>query len=197
MEKRQRRLGIFGGSFDPVHCGHIELAQEARRELHLDKVFFVPARQPPHKKKRKLTAARKRLRLLSLATKPFPYFAISWFEIERRATTYTYETLLYFRRRYPGARLFFIIGSDSLGELATWKRASLLQKLCTFVTGKRPGVALQESTVRWRSIYLLRRPIRDVSSSAIRERIRNGKPIRGLVPASIARVIAEKGLYRQ
>src|SRR3989339_776506 len=110
------RLGLFGGSFDPVHCGHMELARAARGECGLDRVFFIPALRPPHKKGRALTDARHRLAMLRLAVRPYPAFSISAFELNRKTTTYTYRTLEYFRARYPGAELFFILGSDSLSE---------------------------------------------------------------------------------
>jgi nicotinate-nucleotide adenylyltransferase len=194
---RERRIGIFGGSFDPVHCGHIELAKAALRELRLDKVYFVPARQPPHKKKRRLSPAGDRLRMLALAIKPFPSFVISRFEIGRRTTTYTYQTLQYFKQRFPAASLYFIIGSDSLAELDTWRKAPLLRTLCTFVTGVRPGAPLPDVTASWRSVHLLAGAIQDVSSSAIRERAADGRSLRTLVPPAVARYIAQKGLYRQ
>ena len=195
LTKKRLRIGLFGGSFDPVHTGHVQLARAALAELHLDRIIFIPARQPPHKKKRSLTSSARRCAMLSLALKPYPYFSLSRFELKRSSTTYTYQTLQYFRKRFPDAELFFIIGSDSLAELHRWRRSGLLAALTTFIVGKRPDV-LAEKFLFPGNARFLRHPVRKVSSSDIRVRGAEGKSIRGLVPETVRKYIQKHKLYK-
>ena len=188
---------MFGGSFDPVHCGHMELARAARRECGLDRVFFIPALRPPHKKGRVLTDARRRLAMLRLAIKPYPAFAISTFELKRETTTYTYQTLEYFRARYPSAKLFFILGSDSLSELASWKRAQTLGSLCTFIAGTRAGAPRAAAMTGMNmKIHFLKTHVMRVSSSDIRRKISLGEKTGGLMPQPVQHYIITHGLYK-
>ena len=177
------RLGLFGGSFDPVHYGHMELARAARGECGLDRVFFIPALRPPHKKGRALTV------------RPYPAFSISAFELNRKTTTYTYRTLEYFRARYPGAELFFILGSDSLSELASWKHAQTLGSFCTFIAGTRAGAPRAAAMAGIKVHFLKTRAMR-VSSSDIRRKISLGEKTRGLMPPPVQRYIIARGLYK-
>jgi nicotinate-nucleotide adenylyltransferase len=190
------RLGIFGGSFDPVHRGHLQLAILATKEFNLEKVFFVPARQPPHKKGKKLTPARDRMAMLSKAIEPYPRFTISRFELERKSTTYTYQTLNSFKRQFPSARLFFLMGSDSLAELHTWKNAAALARLCDFIVGVRKGAPKRCRLALANKVHYISRPILPISSSLVRERVQSGRPIKRLVPPAVERYIENKKLYR-
>jgi nicotinate-nucleotide adenylyltransferase len=188
------RLGLFGGSFDPVHCGHLQLALAAQKEFKLQKVVFVPARRPPHKKDKELLPAGKRVRMLSLALAPYPGMSISSFELRRKQTTYTYQTLRHFRRKFPDADLFFIIGSDSLNELSTWKRSDLLFTLCRFIVGRRKGSRPRRTGTA--PADFLAGCLPAISSSGIRDRVRQGRSIKGLVPPVIERYIRTECLYR-
>lgn len=190
------RLGIFGGSFDPVHCGHLQLALAAYKEFDLDQIVFVPARKPPHKKDKMLTPARQRVKMLSLAIEPYPCMSISFFELRRKTTTYSYQTARYFRRTHPDTDLYFIIGSDSLEELHTWKRSDILRSLCHLVVGRRKGGRRNPAEAGTIPALFLRHPLPKVSSSDIRQRIRAGKSVRGLMPPAVERYIADNDLYR-
>jgi nicotinate-nucleotide adenylyltransferase len=193
--EQQLRIGLFGGSFDPVHWGHIKLACAAKKELQLDKIFFIPAKIPPHKMQKKLSSAKKRLEMLRMAIAPYPCFFISLFELKQPHTTYTYQTVACFRKRYPNAALFFIIGGDSLNELSTWKNIGHLLTCCTFVAGKRAGVQYIAPRCPSASVQLLETPLPKVSSSEIRQKVREGKSIHRLVPPAIERYIKEHKLY--
>ena len=180
-----------------MHNGHLELASAAVEEFSLDRVFFVPAAQPPHKRKRVLTPAPARLRMLSLALKPYPRFSVSRFEMSRGKTTYTYLTVAHFRTLYPRAQLFFIMGSDSLAELHTWKKTELIFSRCEVIAGERPGSGRSWPARFKDRIHFLSKPIADISSSSVREAVRNGRSIQTLVPPAVASYIAERGLYRE
>ncbi len=196
LSEKRLRIGLFGGSFDPVHSGHLQLARAALSEFRLDRIIFIPARQPPHKQQRKMTAVAHRCAMLSLALRPYRSFRVSKYELNRPSTTYTYQTLRYFHRRFPRAELFFIIGSDSLAELHAWKRSGLLAKLSVFIAGKRPdapaGKYLFPGDVRF-----LKKPIRRVSSSDIRERGAKGRSLKGLVPEAVRKYILKQKLYNE
>ena len=140
---KKLRIGLFGGSFDPVHIGHVALARSARKEFKLDKVIFIPAKVPPHKLQKRLTPANVRLKMLSAAIKPYKKFLISRYEIDRKPPTYTYQTVAHFKRFYPGSKLFFIIGMDSFVELKTWKKIDTLMGQLQFIAGKRHGVSVR------------------------------------------------------
>jgi nicotinate-nucleotide adenylyltransferase len=169
------RIALFGGTFDPVHTGHLLIAQAARETYHLDRVIFVPAGRPPHKN-RPLASARQRLAMCRLAVRGNPGFAVSDWEIRQKRIVYTYETLEEFRRRRPRAELFFIIGSDSLKDLPRWKEAGRLRSLCRFLVMDR---------------------LSPFASTAIRRRLRRGFSCRYLVPDTVERYIRTRRLYRR
>lgn len=190
------RIGLFGGSFDPVHNGHIKLALAAREQFKLDCVVFVPARMPPHKLKKTLSSVADRLVMLYLAIRPYPRFRISPFELKRKKTTYTFETIDYFKRLLPGAKLYFIAGSDSLLELKTWKRADRLLSSCTFITGRRKGAPVAKGAPYLDRVQFVKGGLPAISSSDIRERVQQGKSIKKLVPPDVEKYIANRELYR-
>ncbi|MFA5780151.1 MAG: nicotinate-nucleotide adenylyltransferase [Elusimicrobiota bacterium] len=185
------KIGIFGGSFDPVHKGHIELSKKAIKQLKLDFLFFVPAFLPPHKT-RKLTDAVYRKRMLRLAIKKFSKFKISDFEIKRKKNIYTYQTLKYFRKEYPSAELFFIVGSDSAADLKNWKNVKEIMQLSKIVFAERKGC----KTKIKKDFLKLEGIIADISSTDIREKIKKYFSIKGLVPAVIEKYIKKNGLYK-
>jgi nicotinate-nucleotide adenylyltransferase len=202
-----RRIGILGGSFDPVHLGHLVAAEAARDRLELERVLFVPAWSPPHKTDRALLPAADRLRLLRLAIRDNPAFEVSDVEVRRGGTSYTLHTLLELRRRFgPRANLFFLIGADSLADLPTWYEARRLLRLARFVTYPRPGVDLERFRARLAALgkanaARLQRDVLDapeigVSATDVRRRIAEGRSIRYLVPEAVRRSIERRGLYR-
>jgi len=191
--KCNSRIGLFGGSFDPVHIGHIELARAAREEFDLDKVIFIPAKQPPHKLVKHLSSAAARLKMLKAALKPFNDFTISRYELGRKPTTYTYQTAAHFKKLYPCSELFFIIGTDSLVELDTWKEIGRLVKEVRFIAGKRPGIKTGGRYCG--SVKLLKKKLPGVSSSKVRELSASGRSLRGFVPAPVEKVLRKSRLY--
>jgi nicotinate-nucleotide adenylyltransferase len=194
--KSELRIGLFGGSFDPVHLGHIELARTAKDELGLDKVIFIPAWIPPHKLEKQLAGARFRIKMLSEALKPHKGFSISRFETGRKNTTYTYQTVAHFKKLYPRAKLFFIIGMDSLKELKTWKNIDSLAGELTFAAGKRRGVKIPLKPRCAGPVAMLKKAIPGVSSTRVRALAAEGRPLKGLVPEKVEKLIKEKGIYR-
>jgi len=186
------RIGIIGGTFNPVHHGHLLLAESAREALALERVLFIPANQPPHKPGARLLSGKARLAMLKLAIRDHAGFAASEIELSRPGPSYTLETLQTIRRSMPDAKLFLIIGQDLLR--VRWKAWSQIKRLCTVVVAKRPGsrVARKEKGVVW-----LEMPQVAVSASEIRMRVRAGRSIRYLVPRSVERYIRSHHLYRR
>jgi nicotinate-nucleotide adenylyltransferase len=191
------RIGLFGGSFDPVHTGHIGLAKAARDEFKLDKVVFIPAKHPPHKLKKHLAPAGIRLKMLAAAVKPYKDFAVSRYELRRKPPTYTFQTAAYFKRLYPGSKLFFIIGMDSLAELKTWKKIGSLTKQLLFLTGKRKGAKATGQGPVDSSVRILKSRLPAVSSTQIRRLVSEGKPIKGLVPPGIEKILLDSRIYSE
>lgn len=187
-----RRIGVFGGTFDPPHLGHVALAEWAREQLDLDRVLFVPAGDPPHKRGRPLSPAASRVAMTRLAVKGHPGFGVETLEVRRRGPSFTIDTLRALHARHPGARLFLILGEDSLAEFATWREPAAIRKLATLVVARRPG----SRASRGRGVTWLDNPLFDLSSSGIRARARSGRSIRALVPAAVARYLERRHLYR-
>ncbi len=200
-----KHIGIMGGTFDPVHIGHLILAELAICELSLDHVLFLPTGDPPHKKNRQLTSAQKRLDMLQLALEGNPSFSISTIELKRQGTTYSYDSLLELKGLYPdGTRLTYIIGSDTLLELKNWKSFNLVASLCDFAVYERPGIDrsdLRAEADRLEASYqakvcFIKGPVISLSSSEIRQRVAHNKTIRYLVPERVFKYINKERLYR-
>lgn len=181
------RVGIFGGSFNPVHRGHLKLAHEAFTQLNLSEIVFVPAAQSPFKESQALLPAWLRLKLLRKALRPYPYFKISTCEIERRGVSYTVDTLRQLRKLYPaGAVLYFLAGADVLARLHEWKSKDELLRSCRFVVADRPGRVAKRSP---RSVLRLPLNALNVSATQIRRLARKGRSISALVPAGCDRML--------
>ena len=189
--KQMLKLGIFGGSFNPIHNGHLILAEAARDQLGLDRVLFIPAHLPPHKPSSELLPALTRLAMVKLAIRDHGGFITSDIELHRSGPSYTVDTVRLLRAQAPGADLFLIVGADMLG--VEWKGWAELKRLCTIVAAKRPGsrVAKPEKSIAW-----LTMPQVDIASSDIRSRVRAGRSIRYLVPGAVERHIRAHHLYR-
>lgn len=188
------KLGLFGGSFDPVHLGHLLVAQAAREELALDRLFFIPAAQSPFKPDSKPTSSADRLRLLRLALAGKTWCEIDEQELHRGGVSYTIETLRDYAKRFPGAQMFYLIGGDHAQKLPSWREADELARLAEFIVVPRPGEAEAHIPKPFRGRTLKGFPL-GVSSSQIRARIKAGHPIDHLVPATVAEAIRDSKLY--
>jgi nicotinate-nucleotide adenylyltransferase len=188
------RIGLFGGSFNPVHLGHLLIAQAAVEEMNLERLFFIPAAQSPFKPFLTPLPATDRLRLLRLALAGHPRFAVDDQELVRGGISYTVDTVRSYVRKYPVSRLFYLIGADHIRQLPQWREGGELAELVEFIVLPRPGEALTPLPPPFRGQHLKGFPL-SVSSSQIRDRIRSGLPVDFLVPSAVAENIRNKGLY--
>ena len=188
------KLGICGGSFDPVHLGHLLVAQAAVEELGLDKLFFVPAAQSPFKADIKPAPDSVRLQLLRLALAGKTNCEIDEQEIQRGGTSYTIDTLRDYAKKFPGAELFYLIGADNAAKLIEWREAGELARLAEFIVVPRPGGAAANFPAPFRGRVLKGFPF-GVSSSQIRARVKKNLSIENLVPPAVAEAIRAAGIY--
>ena len=191
-----QRLGLFGGSFDPVHCGHLLVAQAAREELALSRLYFIPAAQSPFKPRTSPAEAGQRTRLLRLALAGWSWCEVDEQELARGGISYTIDTVRAYTRRHPGAELHYLIGADHVPTLPSWREAEALAGLTQFVVIPRPGQKSVPLPAPFRGRELTGFPL-GVSSSQIRDRLRAGLPVQGLVPDVVAEAIGNSGLYVQ
>lgn len=188
------RIGILGGTFNPVHMGHLILAEEALHKLKLDKVIFVPTLIPPHKSIEGKIKPADRLKMVEFAIKDNPSFSFSTYEMDSRKKSYSIDTLKQFRKVYgEDAQLFFLTGSDSLKDLFSWKDVNEIFKISKFIVANRPGYPVSEVPKEVETVVIT--PI-EVSSEDIRRRVREGRSIRYLVPERVRKYIISKKLYQ-
>lgn len=198
------RLGIMGGTFDPIHQGHLVTAEEALVQFNLDRVIFMPTGTPATKTHNVVTPAEHRYIMTVLATAANPDFDVSRMEIDRPGITYTVDTLKSMRDDFgPGVELFFITGADAMWELLSWKDAADIAGLATFISATRPGYDLDEARhvhedaeSRFHIEYMSV-PALAISSTDIRRRVAERRPIRYLTPETVATYISKHGLYRE
>ena len=188
------KLGLYGGSFDPVHLGHLLVAQAACEELQLDRLVFIPASQSPFKPEPTSASAKDRLRLLRLALVGWSHCDVDDQELRRGGTSYTIDTVEDYVQRFPGSTLYYLIGSDHVKALSQWRDASKLASLLEFVVIPRPGEPWEMAPSPFRVRPLQGFPLQ-LSSSEIRDRVRQGLPIHHLVPASVEESILNNRLY--
>jgi len=187
------RIGILGGTFDPIHLGHLYLAKKVLDKLSLEKIIFIPAYLSPHKKKTGIIEIRHRYNMVRRAIAGNRSFEVSDIEIKRKGRSYSVETLRQIRKRHGGtAEIFFITGSDSLKELDSWKGLKEILTLSRFVIVKRPGFAIKNIS---RDFIMLDVDAKDISASSVREMIRKGESISGVVPKEVVSYIKRRGLY--
>ena len=188
------RVGILGGTFNPIHIGHLILAEEAVSKLNLDELVFVPTFIPPHKSVESDISPSERLKMVELAVKGNPVFRASTFEIDSRKKSYSIETLMEFRKTYGNsAQFFFITGSDLLKDLFSWKDVNELFKMSKFIVAPRPGYPVTDVPEGVETVVIT--PI-EVSSEDIRRRVKDGRSIRYLVPDAVMAHILKRGLYK-
>lgn len=215
------RLGLFGGTFNPIHLAHLIIAEKLREDVHLDKVLFIPSACPPHKD-RPATSPEDRLAMTRLAVSSNPFFETSDIEVSRGGRSYSIDTLRELCRIYPGDQFFFIIGMDAFAEIESWMDAPVLFKITNFLVIPRPGYPVDREAIAClpagvtgepvekestpailkfsvhggMSVFLVNTTMMEISSSDIRRRIMQGRSTRYLVPGEVASYIREKGLYR-
>jgi len=197
-----QRIGIMGGTFDPIHYGHLVTAEQAHYQFNLDKVVFVPSGLPPHKVGKHITSPGHRHMMTVLATTSNPHFEVSSIEVDRVGPSYTIDTVRAFRDRYGDeAGLYFITGADAILEMLEWKDSDTLLELCEFIAATRPGYALHNGRIeeifveQANRIHFFEVPALAISSTDIRERLRQGRPVRYLLPDIVVSYIERAELY--
>ena len=204
MNSKIKRIGIIGGTFDPVHCGHLIIAENAREVLSLDKVLFIPSGLPPHKRNIKVTDPFHRYNMVQIAVKTNPYFEASRIELDRMGYTYTIDTLKQIKETYGPVRILFITGADVIHDLLTWKKPEMVFTMCEFIAAMRPEYRkadfkkdIEYLKANYSAvIHTLNIPLIGISSTDIRLRVENGKSIKYLVTEGIEEYILQNGLYK-
>jgi nicotinate-nucleotide adenylyltransferase len=190
------RIGVMGGTFDPIHHGHLVAASEVASAFDLDEVVFVPTGQPWQKSESGVSPAEHRYLMTVIATASNPRFTVSRVDIDRQGPTYTIDTLQDLRRERPDASLFFITGADALAQILSWKEAESLFPLAHFIGVTRPGHDLDGQGLPPERVSLMEVPAMAISSTDCRERVGRGEPVWYLVPDGVVQYIGKYGLYR-
>ena len=191
-----RKIGVMGGTFDPIHNGHLVAASEVAHRFGLDEVIFVPTGQPWQKSDRTVSRSEDRYLMTVVATASNPMFSVSRVDIERPGPTYTADTLTDLRTEHPDAELYFITGADALAQILTWQRLDELFRLAHFVGVTRPGYTLDDDHVPDGSVSLVEVPAMAISSTDCRRRVEGGRPVWYLVPDGVVQYISKRRLYR-
>lgn len=199
-----KKIGIMGGTFNPIHYGHLFLAENAYEQMGLDQILFMPSNNPPHKKVKDIVSNEHRKTMVHMAIKDNPHFTLSTIELEREGTTYTADTLAILAREQPDTEFYFLVGADSFFSFPNWKNPERILELCTLVVFDRDHVEQEKmenqlkyltSTYPGAKISLLEMPTIQISSKMIRERIANNKSIRYYVPIDVMAYIEKHNLY--
>jgi nicotinate-nucleotide adenylyltransferase len=195
--KIKKRIGIFGGTFDPIHYGHLIAAQNALETLGLDRLIFVPAGKPPHKCSWKISPPAIRYKMVKLGIMGNKYFTASDIELASECASYTVESLKKINKLFPGSELYLLIGLDQALTLSTWRKPEEILKICQVVVMARPGYRTVEIESQWRKkTVFLPVPLIEISASDIRGRIFRGASVEYLVPARVREYIQQQGLYK-
>ncbi|WP_433802412.1 nicotinate-nucleotide adenylyltransferase [Actinomycetospora sp. CA-084318] len=190
------RVGVMGGTFDPIHHGHLVAASEAALRFDLDEVVFVPTGQPWQKSKTEVTAAEDRYLMTVVATASNPRFTVSRVDVDRDGPTYTVDTLRDLAEVFPDDELYFITGADALEQILSWHRADEMFEIAHFVGVTRPGFELVSDHLPKGAVSLIEVPAMAISSTDCRARVEKGEPVWYLVPDGVVQYIAKRGLYR-
>lgn len=199
-----KKIAIMGGTFDPIHYGHLVTAEAVMHEYQIDQVLFIPSGQPPHKTEGQVTPADHRYLMTLLATETNPRFFSSRIEIDRKGYTYTIDTIRELKEMYPGSEIYFITGADAFSNILSWKNPELLLSSCHFVAATRPGYSRAKAAPQIEALmdrhadtlHYLEVPALSISSSEIRARVREGRPIKYLLPETVENYIYKHGLYQ-
>lgn len=203
-DRQYGKIGIMGGTFDPIHYGHLVAAEGARHHFSLDKVIFVPAARPPHKTGRVISEPGHRLQMTSLAIASNGRFELSALEVERAGLSYAIDTVRTVSEMYSGAKIYFITGADAVLEILTWRRVDELMQKAVFIAATRPGYRLDSLAGKSHGVFDTARgtiatmevPALAISSTDIRRRVREDRPIKYLLPEPVEEYILTNGLYR-
>jgi nicotinate-nucleotide adenylyltransferase len=190
------KIGVMGGTFDPIHHGHLVAASEVADRFGLDEVVFVPTGQPWQKAEREVSRAEDRYLMTVVATASNPRFSVSRVDIDRNGPTYTADTLADLRTERPDAELYFITGADALAQILSWHRLDELFQLAHFVGVTRPGYELEDDHLPDGAVSLVEVPAMAISSTDCRRRVAEGHPVWYLVPDGVVQYISKRGLYR-
>jgi len=193
------KVGLFGGSFDPIHNGHLQLARWTKNKLFLDRIIFIPAAVPPHKQLMNMAPSTHRKRMIQIAIEDYPEFDVSDVELKREGVSYTIDTIFYFQKKLSlkNDNLFLIIGADSLLDFSNWKDPDKIINNCQLVVLQRPGINLEQALAKFKQrAIILQSPLIDISATEIRLRIKSGCSISQLVPPAVERYINEQDLYK-
>jgi len=199
------RIGIMGGTFDPIHMGHLVTAEQAREQFQLESVIFVPAGKPTHKKEKEVTDPEHRYLMTFLAVINNPYFSISRVEIDSVEPSYTINTVRFFLETYQQkVKIYFITGADAVLDIPTWKDYQELLEKCTFIAASRSGYSLEKLKDKvqpyypdiFEKVHLMEIPAMAISSTFIRERVKEGKTVKYLTPEAVEQYIYKSKLYR-
>lgn len=207
-KKQGQKIGIMGGTFNPIHNGHLVTAQEALSQFNLDRVVFIPTGNPPHKTKQEIADSEDRYIMTVIATSSNSNFFVSRMEIDRKKKSYTIDTVRQLKKKYGGgSSLYFVTGADAILEILTWKNTDEIISLCKFIAATRPGYDMtriedlrkklfSSDEESYRKIYIMEIPALSISSTDIRNRLKSGRPIDYLVPEGVCNYILKHGLYK-
>ncbi len=200
-------MGVMGGSFNPIHLGHLFAADEVMHALSLEEIIFVTSPRPPFKEESEMLEAETRYLMVAMATATNPRFRVSRVEMDRPGTSYTVDTIEELRKKYPArSEFFFILGMDAARELASWKEPERLLELCSLAVVSRPGFSKRKAAeglspegrelLGHQGVVFVESQGLDISSTEVRKRVKEGRPFRYLLPDPVARYIADRGIYR-
>ena len=196
--KKISRIGIMGGTFNPIHLGHLALAKAAKKEFALDQIIFIPSGNPPHKKAGEVLDKEERFKMVKLATRGIPGYIVSRIELDRPGFSFAVDTFNALKNKYgEKAKLFYIMGLDSINEILEWRKPLELFKLCEFIVGTRPGTKIRtfRRLVKFPPVNLMELK-EDISASEIRQKLKAGRSVSQLLPKVVDNYIKRKGLYR-
>lgn len=203
--KKPARIGLMGGTFNPIHIGHLVTAEEAFYQFKLDEIIFIPSGQPPHKIDGEIAPAEDRYLMTVIATASNPHFTVSRIEIDRKGPSYTVDTLREMKKIYgEETELFFITGADAIIEILTWKDPEIIADMCEFIAATRPGYSLKRfeelhlvGSAKLPKVHFMEIPALAISSTDIRRRVKEGRPVKYLLPDGVAAYLMKRGLYRK
>ncbi len=197
------KIGLFGGTFDPPHNAHIAVAKKACEEFSLDKIIFIPAGDPPHKKNKHKSGKNIRLKMVECAIENFENFLISTYEMELDKPSYSLNTIKHFKKEYPNDELYFIIGGDSFADLPSWWGYRELMDICTFIVLARPDTPEEDMLDRFSGdekpprVFYTDSLYMDISSTEIREKISRDEDVSSMVPPTVLKLIETENLYKE